>query len=379
MKDRLYKIYVQNSSSWNFVKSEVISNIEELTPEKLTKIFRKQGYLNNGKVTKITNQDSIECFHSNLHFLELSISNNGQTDEIPSEIVVKMPKTDDLSKLAGKYEARFFTIVTEKMKELTVPTCFDLAFSEETGCSHVILENLSKSHVELSDLPVPPLKMHCEKAIESLAIIHASWWDRVEEITNLLNEKIFFEMYNLHKQELHKAQEFLGERMSDKRRKVFKKVYSIYPKLHWNRIKNKKNLTLLHGDAGFWNFFYPKNIENEKEKTYLIDWQSWSPGFAMCDLAYMIGLHWYPERRKLMEKDLIEHYYNVLVKQGVKNFSWDDCWSDYKLGAIRNLYIPISQCSTGISAFVWWPHFERAWLTFEDLNCMEVLESKSLD
>ncbi|MHA2156803.1 MAG: hypothetical protein ACXABU_15780, partial [Candidatus Hodarchaeales archaeon] len=87
------------------------------------------------------------------------------------------------------------------------------------------------------------------------------------------------------------------------------------------------------------------------------------------------GLEWYPERRLLMEKILIEHYYNVLVEQGVKNFSWDECWYDYKLAAIRNLYIPINQCDMKISALWWWPHLERACLTFEDLNCMEVLEN----
>ncbi len=374
VQDPLFKIWEKASSTWNFAKKEVIPNIEELTPEGLTRILKKKGYINKGKVLKIIKRESREGFHSNVHFLELYFSNDIQKEVISSEIVVKIPKTDDLSKLAGKYEARFFKVVTEKNKELPVPTCYDVAFSKETGYSHVILENLSKTHEELSDLPVPPLKKHCERAIESLAKIHAFWWDRVDDDYRI-NKKAFFEVYEINEQIMHNVLNFIGERMSNTRRNLYKKVYSLYPQLHWKRISTKKNLTLVHGDAGFWNFFYPKNIENEKEKAYLIDWQSWRPDFGMHDLAYMIGLEWYPERRLLMEKILIEHYYNVLVEQGVKNFSWDECWYDYKLAAIRNLYIPINQCDMKISALWWWPHLERACLTFEDLNCMEVLEN----
>ncbi|MHA2390227.1 MAG: hypothetical protein ACXACW_16015, partial [Candidatus Hodarchaeales archaeon] len=105
VQDPLFKIWEKASSTWNFAKKEVIPNIEELTPEGLTRILKKQGYINKGKVLKIIKRESREGFHSNVHFLQLYFSNDIQKEVISSEIVVKIPKTDDLSKLAGKYEA----------------------------------------------------------------------------------------------------------------------------------------------------------------------------------------------------------------------------------------------------------------------------------
>ena len=357
----------------------VITNIEQLTPEWLTNIFKKKGYLSNGKVTKIIKRNSQETFTSYVHFLELNFSNDAQTEGASPEIVVKIPKSVDIAKLVGKREVKFYNTMKDFNEELQIPICYDATFSEETSQSHIILDDLSKTHIELSNWPLPLSKRHCELAIEGLAKFHAFWWDRenLEEIISFMNKKIIFSMFEAHEQTLNRILKFLGDRMSDTRRNLYKKVFSLYPQLIWRRISKNKNRTLQHGDAHFWNFFYPKDIENECNEVYLIDWQSWGPGFGTGDLTYMIGLHWFPERRCEMEKELTKRYYNALIKHGVKNYSWDDCWYDYRLFAIGNLYIPIIQCNMKLPPFIWWAHLERACLTFEDLNCMELLEKKN--
>ena len=38
----------------------------------------------------------------------------------------------------------------------------------------------------------------------------------------------------------------------------------------------------------------------------------------------MIGLYWLPERRCLMEKELVKRYHKDLSNFGVKNYSWDE-------------------------------------------------------
>ena len=363
----------------------VITDIEQLTPELLTNIFKKKGYLSNGKVIKIIKKNSLETVTSNVHFLELNFSNDTLTEATSPEIVVKIPKSVDLAKFVGKHETKFYKIVAETMNNMPIPICYDAAFSEETGDSHIILDNLSKKYIEA---PLSPSKRYREKAIDCLAEIHAFWWDhqKLKEISkhayvlytfkeNSFNEKEIFNWFQNQNGNLERFLKLLGDRISDKRKELFKTVFSLYPQLAYERIKNE-NITVIHADAHFWNFFYPKDIENEKYKALLIDWQSWSIGVGGQDLAYMIGLFLYPESRHLIEKDLIKRYHNDLLNFGVKNYSWDDCWYDYKLSAFLNLYRVVWWWSVNAPPIVWETALEKSILTLEDLNCMELLESK---
>ena len=265
----------------------VITDVKQLTPERLTNIFKKKGYLSKGKVTKINKRNSRETFTSYVHFLELNFSNGAQMEGASPEIVMKIPKSVNMAKLVGSREVKFYSIVAETMNEIPIPTCYDAVFSDETGASHIILDNLSKTHIDLKSYPIPPSKRYCERAIDCLAKLHALWWDhqKLQELSNhsfvfnLFKENSFIEeeIYKWSKiqnRTLKRFLKLLGDRISYKRKELFKTIFSLFPQFSVERIKKKENITLIHGDAHFWNFFYPKDIENEKYKTLLFDWQS---------------------------------------------------------------------------------------------------------
>ncbi|MHA2037133.1 MAG: hypothetical protein ACW98X_11905 [Promethearchaeota archaeon] len=88
-------------------ENKTITNIEQLTPERLTEIFKNKGYLSQGKVTKIIKKKSQESITSHVYFLELNFSTDIQK-ELPScEIVVKISKPHDEFKIYGRQEAKF--------------------------------------------------------------------------------------------------------------------------------------------------------------------------------------------------------------------------------------------------------------------------------
>ena len=384
-------------------EQKVITNIEQLTPEWLTSIFKNKGYLSQGKVTKIIKKKSQETITSNVHFLELTFSTDAQKEPASPEIVAKIPKPTDFANVVGKHEAKFYNIVAKMMNEMPIPTCYDATYSEETGLSHIILENLSKTHLEYLESsiwnPYPPSKRYFERAIDCLAELHAFWWDhaKLEELSknsnilytfkeNSFNEdynedqkgtlKQFLEFVNSNEDQkgtLKRFLEFVGDRISNNRKELFKTIFSLYPQVAYERIK-KENITVIHADAHFWNFFYPKDMTNQKSKAILSDWQTWSISVGGQDLAYMIGLFFYPDYRHLMEKELIKRYHNDLLKFGIKDYSWDDCWYDYKLFAILNIYRIIWWWSVNMPSQLWWPRLESSISTIEDLNCMELLE-----
>jgi len=111
-------------------ENAVITNIDQLTTERMTIIFKNKGYLSQGKVVKIVKKKSQETNTSYMHFLELNFSSNAQMEPPSPEIVVKMPKPSDLYKSAMKHDVKFHNIVAENMIKMPIPTCYEALFSD---------------------------------------------------------------------------------------------------------------------------------------------------------------------------------------------------------------------------------------------------------
>ena len=164
--------------------------------------------------------------------------------------------------------------------------------------------------------------------------------------------------------------DFLSDRLSGARRAVYEQALRVAPTLT-QRLLADYGLTLVHGDAHFWNFLLPHNSDTDTAR--IIDWESWSVGLGTIDVAYMMALHWYPERRARLEQALLRRYHTQLLTYGVVGYDWDACWDDYRLAAVRNLFIPMGQWAAKLWPAIWWSHLERAMLAFEDLHCRELL------
>jgi hypothetical protein len=87
----------------------------------------------------------------------------------------------------------------------------------------------------------------------------------------------------------------------------------------------------------------------------------------------MIALGGYSERMASMEPRLVHHYYNTLVAHDVQNYTWADCWRDYRWSALRNLNIPVIQWSQGRDERLWQSNLERAMLAYDELRLFELL------
>jgi Ecdysteroid kinase-like family len=131
-------------------------------------------------------------------------------------------------------------------------------------------------------------------------------------------------------------------------------------------------VTLVHGDAHVWNAFHPR--DPARDTIRLFDWDSWRIGLGTGDLAYMMGLHWYPDRRRRYERPLLERYHATLVAGGVTGYTFSALWDDYRLSALGQITVPVWQSSFRLNPAVWWSHLERAMLTFDDLDCRALLD-----
>jgi hypothetical protein len=162
-----------------------------------------------------------------------------------------------------------------------------------------------------------------------------------------------------------------GELMPPERRSLYERLIDQTPRL-LVRYYSHRNLTITHGDAHVWNFFLPRPGAGEGVR--LLDWEVWNIDMATDDLAYMMAMHWYPDRRARIEQRLLDHYYETLLAHGVKGYDRRAMDDDYRLSALWLITRPVVQAAINIPARVWYNNLERIMLAVDGLGCRELLD-----
>ena len=70
----------------------------------------------------------------------------------------------------------------------------------------------------------------------------------------------------------------------------------------------------------------------------------------------------------------VARYHATLLTHGLTRYDWEDCWCDYRLSVIRQLFVPVLLWLHKLPPDAWWPHLENAALAYQDLSCAELLE-----
>jgi len=95
--------------------------------------------------------------------------------------------------------------------------------------------------------------------------------------------------------------------------------------------------TLVHLD------FRPDNfmINDDGTLNAIVDWQLVGEHCGAIDAAFLIGGALELSERRRHEADLVNHYYKMLLSLGVKNYSWDECWRDYRRACLYGVNLVI--------------------------------------
>lgn len=352
----------------------VLATPEEATPEWLTSVLHKNGILTRGCAIKVENKLTKTLALSIVSRLEVSYSMDADPPA-PSRLFLKISRPDSSHVVSSEFnskEVEFYRTIAGEMDDPPFIRCYDAAYSQEHDRSHLLMDDLSETHFQ-TESPLPPSKPYCELAVECMAQLHAFWWEHPrlgKGIGKLFDESELSVFVAEVEKNILAFIEFLGDRLSAERRKIYDRLLAAKYKI-WGRLTDATALTVTHGDAHWWNLLYPH--DTVKHRVCLFDWQLWHIDVGARDLAFMVALGGYSKRRAELEQQLIQRYYDSLIAHGVGNYTWDDCWDDYRWSAIRNLNVPIVQWSQGRSEGLWWGNLERAMLAYEDLGCSELL------
>jgi hypothetical protein len=71
----------------------------------------------------------------------------------------------------------FYNDVAAVMSAPGVPRCFEAVWDADTRAWHLLLEDLTDTHVIATTWPLPPAIEQCERIVRARARFQAEWWD----------------------------------------------------------------------------------------------------------------------------------------------------------------------------------------------------------
>lgn len=259
---------------------------------------------------------------------------------------------------------------------LPVPPCYEAFFSREEHRSHLLLRDLSETHGPVAPWPMPPLRHQGEAIVESLAKLHAYWWESPrlrKDFGALPDETSHAEYVRWAAHNVQVFADFLGDRFMPEHHALYGRVLAFLSRsweVYWHeRVAHLKGLSLIHGDAHPGNLLYPHQPEHDP--IYMVDWQAYRVGVGVIDVAYMFTFHWYAERKYVLP--FLKHYYASLQASGVGDYDWETFWFDYRVAVINYLLDAPRLCAAEVDPGVWWPIYQKGLVAFHELACEEVL------
>jgi hypothetical protein len=357
------------------MQDEVITSIDQVTTGWLTSVLLSSGALTNGAVAafEVDRGRGNWSTSASLKVRYVDVSQGA----LPQRLFLKMVNTDLEDEYFGPSEVAYYTHDYAGVAGVPLVRCHNAAYSEEKQRYHVLLDDLSETHVEAAE-NTPTLEYGLALA-EGLAVMHARWWgaQRLAEAGTPIHSanhiRRFVEIAEPGAGRIiNRFSDGLEPHWPD----AIRALYAKHPQAIIERTRDANGFTLIHGDVGHNNILVPRDGDRP---IYIIDRQpfDWSltTWLGVYDLAYAIVLDWEVETRRRYEVQILRCYHDQLVKNGVQDYSWERLFDDYRLSVAMGVYIATEYCRGSINErwiATWLPYLQRSLTACDDLDCSEL-------
>jgi hypothetical protein len=267
----------------------------------------------------------------------LTLTYDSAAPELPTSIIAKLPTADEavrtLAQLFGFYERelRFYEDLAGDVAVRT-PRRYYSASEPATGRYVLLLEDLAPGRC--GDQLASCTLNEAQLALTELARFQASWWnsDRIREYPWLLapdDPTLLPVLQMIYQQSLPNFEAEFGDRVSqeviDIGRRFGEQLVELGASL------SDRPRTVLHTDFRLDNMFFDLA---DGSPFALIDWQLIQQGLGPGDVTYFLAGNFPIETRREREQELLRTYHDALLQHGVTDYSFEQCWEEYRMSAL---------------------------------------------
>ncbi|VUC35254.1 unnamed protein product [Clonostachys rosea] len=265
-------------------------------------------------------------------------------------------------------EALFFANIAPKLTSMHLVKSWWAGENEKQGL--VIMEDLGEKNYTFGKVKEPWTPDMVKKALEELAVLHATTWNQGPEdypwLKSHYDEAVLgmLPAINYAQFVIDPERPPLPEPMRDQAR-----VEAMLKKHFANR--NPKFKCVIHGDCHIMNASV-----SPQGQIGLVDWQMLDSGSCFHDVAYFVTGSLTAEDRRAHEMDLLQHYLDMLHKYGGPKLSAkdEDVIHEYKKSVFSGIgWIVATTQMQPID--ILYPMIERYVVGIKDHNVVELLES----
>jgi hypothetical protein len=316
---------------------------DDLTPGWFTSALRRAGVLpEGGRVETVdtapigTGQMSVVLRASLTYGVDRADGGGGL--ECPRSFIVKLAAADGPGRATGHgmgfylAEVRFYRDVAPTVG-IRVPACH-LA-DIDTGEGWFTLLMADDPAASVGDMVEAGTVAQAEAALGELVGLQAPRWeDPVLRGTDWLQPTSWIAFAHTFPDSLAPFLSRFGDRLTPEEIALCEKVMP--HAVTWLRSWSAPT-ALQHGD------FRPDNIlfgttADGREALTVFDWQTVRVGPPLVDVGYYVGGSLSVGDRRAAEGDLIRGYHERLRQAGVRDYAWEDCWTDYRRYALYGVY-----------------------------------------
>lgn len=354
---------------------------EAITPAWLTEVLRASGALEGGSVASFTAAPVGvgEGFMSALR--RLTIAYDGACDGAPRTVIAKLippdPGARQIDELFHFYdkEVGFYRLIAPS-SPIRAPRAYHAAFDPATRDFVLLLEDLAPAVIgdQLKGLSFEEAAL----AVESIAAFHARWWQDPDldghDWMLAINSPELKALEVIYQQCWPAVLDFVGGRMSEDFKATGDRMATrVASLLDLNATRPR---SAMHGDYRADNLFFGDVAGGGG--LAVADWQILMKGNGAFDIAYLLSGSLTVDMRRGHEMDLLRLYHRTLEANGVAGYSFEDCFSDYRLNVMLGWAWPVTAIGTldtanerGVALFNSWA--DRAMAAVIDLDAAAML------
>jgi hypothetical protein len=319
----------------------------EITPEWLTRVLREGGHIGDARVLSFGQETIGEGVGFLGELTRLTLHYDKSVPGAPASIISKMPTAFAPARDIGnafrffEREGRFYTDIAPEVKT-RVPRCYGSVVDVAADRYVLLLEDIQGASV--GDQLLGCTLEQAEIVIREAAGFHATWWDnpqlqRFASWMPTMADPMYDYLAPLWEQSWPAFLEFQAEDYP--REKITPVANRALAAMQATRAKvGALPQSIVHSDFRLDNMFFgdPKG----ETPFALIDWQLTLRGSPLLDIGYFLSQSLDIGLRRANEDRLLRDYHAILVDNGVRNYSFEQCWDEYRFGVIAMFVIPVT-------------------------------------
>jgi hypothetical protein len=310
-------------------------------------VLRAGGHLHGATVTGIERQTIGDGVGFLGELTRLTLTYDRAEAGAPATLVSKLPTAFAPARgLANMFhfyerEGRFYEHVAPQV-DLRLPKCYGNIVDVASDRYLLLLEDIRGATPgdQLAGCQVA----HAETVIEHIAGFHAHWWQNpaLEGFAAWM-PTMSDPMYD-YLQPLWQAswQPFLDFQTPEFPREAMQtfadQAIAVMPTTRARLDAMPQSIA--HTDFRLDNMFFGE--AGGETPFALIDWQLTLRGPALIDIGYFLSQSLDVELRRAHEERLVREYHRRLVDAGVKDYSFEQCWEDYRFAVAVMFVIPVT-------------------------------------